>query len=270
MISKSVISNIYNGTCAVGINPNATTDLRKTAPNEFEIHGTGFQVHNNILVTNRHVVDAINARLKQLNLPNNAVAQFTFPEPNGEMIQCFLPLRKAHRITDELLDIAVLVCDPPMGNVADSLTRLPLIDDVVNLEIGEPIGVMGFPYGSQLHLEQPQNPADPPNLVRIGPLLQQGHLSGFRPWQNVRGLQQLLLDVRTIGGMSGSPVFRRETGEVIGVLNSGIKKEVLGVVAPNVVGVVELVEYVVSYAVPIDKTRLATWLTAFAINPDTP
>src|SRR5580704_13887812 len=118
MISKDVIRNVYNGTCGVGINPNATTDLRKTAPNDFEIHGSGFQVHNRILVTNRHVVDSINARLAKLNLPNNAVVNFTYPEPNGEMSQVFLPLRQAHRITDQLLDIAILICDPPMGNVA--------------------------------------------------------------------------------------------------------------------------------------------------------
>jgi hypothetical protein len=148
-------------------------------------------------------------------------------------------------------DIAVCRFDRGEDDYEDFRTnvkRLSILESVEELGLGEPVGVVGFPFGTDLHVDKRK---DAKKLVRMGPLLQHGFISGFQPWQKSIGIKEILLDVRAIGGMSGSPVFRQKTGQVIGVLWGG-----------------EPMGGVISRAVPIDWVRVSTWLTMLDSTPN--
>ena len=80
----------------------------------------------------------------------------------------------------------------------------------------------GYPDGTALLL--PSFKYDPKErLSRVGPVLQQGFISGGTPFEVEPGTHEFLLDIRTFNGMSGSPVFNPTTGKVIGVHYKGNK-----------------------------------------------
>lgn len=83
------------------------------------------------------------------------------------------------------------------------------------MRVSEEIGVCGYPYGTQLLAGV--------HSYRWGPVVQQGHISAVSPFDTTGKPDDILLDVRTAGGMSGAPVFRPRTGQVIGVHYAGIE-----------------------------------------------
>jgi hypothetical protein len=124
---------------------------------------------------------------------------------------------------------------------------LPVVPQVTEIRIGEPIAAMGFPYGELLHIDAR---LDPNTIARLGPILQHGYVSGVQPWEGLRSLNDLFLDLRSIGGMSGAPVFRGESGVVIGVIYAGMNAPVEG--TPIFVHA-----SVIAKAVPLDAVRLS-------------
>ncbi len=57
------------------------------------------------------------------------------------------------------------------------------------------------------------------NISRVGPVLQRGIVAAVCPFEDAEP-HAYLIDVMTQGGASGSPVFRIDNGEVIGVVHS--------------------------------------------------
>jgi hypothetical protein len=108
---------------------------------------------------------------------------------------------------------------------------------LTELEIGDSIGVCGYPWGKEL-LERDGR------VARFGPVFQQGSVSALAPFDRNTPITEILLDVRTINGMSGSPVFRPEDGNVVGVLWGGK-------------------EPVVSLAVPLENEIVSAMVTAY-------
>ena len=66
-------------------------------------------------------------------------------------------------------------------------------------------------------------------------------ISALSPYGPPAELTELLLDVRTAGGMSGSPVFLAEDGVVIGIHHEGC-------------------EATTALAVPLTQDKIARWL----------
>jgi hypothetical protein len=159
------------------------------------------------------------------------------------MEQCYAPIKKLCIVRyppeDDIALLALerLADDPE--DFKESVQPLPIVANVRELELGQEIGIVGFPYGAALHVDPYADPSSP-NVVRLGPVVHQGFISGFRPWQRTHGIREMLLDARIAGGMSGSPVFWQETGTVVGV-----------VYATH--------ESVVGRAVPIDMVRVTAW-----------
>jgi hypothetical protein len=244
MISASVISKIFNATCALGVAKDRNPDFLKYSRDTFEIWGTGFLVkRRNAIMTNRHVAEAIATRLGQLGLDGTHVAaQFTYPYPKG-MEQSLVGLAKHVYVANPLIDVGLFEFSrypDERPNFVAAVNPLSVIENVKDLQLGEPIGVMGFPFDTELLVD---SRVDRNTIVRVGPVLQQGFISGFQPWQGVETIMDLLLDVRAYHGMSGAPIFRVESGQVIGMLWGGD--------APNAI---------VCHGVPLDEFRLSAWL----------
>ena len=90
----------------------------------------------------------------------------------------------------------------------------PLIINEMNsltVRVGKDVGTFGYPYGEEL-LERKGR------IYRFGPILQQGYISAIAPFDTPGAIEELLLDMRAHKGMSGSPVFLPESGDVIGII----------------------------------------------------
>ncbi len=268
MIRKSIIKRIYNGTCAVGVMTAESIDelSESRTTDDFKILGTGFLVRSNAVLTNRHVALGMDAFVNEHKLSGQRMAaQFSYFF-RDRMEQAYVPLKRVCVMTEPVHDdIAICAFHREKDDPEDfkgAVKRLSILESVEELSLGEPVGVVGFPYGEQLHVDER---ADPTKLVRMGPMLQHGHISGFQPWQRSIGIKEILLDVRTIHGMSGSPVFRRKTGQVIGAIWGG---KLVGAVVGTVDGPVadgrlmaQIPHFVFSRAVPLDWVRVSTWLS---------
>src|SRR5262249_20745186 len=79
--------------------------------------------------------------------------------------------------------------------------------------VGEKIGLCGYAHGSLLVTRGNR-------IDRVGPLLQEGIVSALSPF-DVRHPDRVLLDLVTGPAASGSPIFRYETGDVLGFLIEG-------------------------------------------------
>jgi hypothetical protein len=255
MIRRKIAHKISNGTCALGVVTSPIDDLKHGKVKDFEIIGTGFLVRHDTIVTNRHVALGIVQKMRELKLlAVHAQARFAYLNEQGLQI-LYCPLRKCNLVANANIDAAVIDFerndneDPP--DFVKSAKRLSILENVSDIQLGEPIGAMGFPYGSELHVDPRSNPDI---MSRWQPILQQGYISGFQPFEGTNVLDDLLLDIRAIGGMSGSPVFRKKTGQVVGVI--------YGIVA-GAFGGVQVPHAVLARAVPLDWVRLSAWLSLF-------
>jgi hypothetical protein len=57
-------------------------------------------------------------------------------------------------------------------------------------------------------------------VYRWGPVVQQGHISAISPFDNASRPEEMLLDVRVAGGMSGAPIFLPDDAAVVGIITS--------------------------------------------------
>jgi hypothetical protein len=83
----------------------------------------------------------------------------------------------------------------------------------LSYEIPEPVALCGYPYGHAMLQRDGK-------VYRWGPVLQQGFISAISPFDNTGKPNELLLDIRIAGGMSGSPLIRSSDGKIIGIVHS--------------------------------------------------
>ena len=82
-----------------------------------------------------------------------------------------------------------------------------------NVRAGEEVGFIGFPLGYTIE-------------SNLGPSLTMGYVSSVRTWRVVPSgppLSMIQVDGTVAIGTSGSPLFRRDTGEVIGMMKSHVR-----------------------------------------------
>jgi hypothetical protein len=252
MIPSTVSKRVFNATCAIGIVSDPNADGAHMSE-DFETYGTGFLIRHDAVVTNRHVIQGIAKGLEKRNLDGNHLGvQFTYHVGRNMERKHFQITHAAPSMNDPF-DVAPLKLKIHKGDLskwARIVKPLSLIDKAGKIKLGEPVGVMGFPYGNAILGHCTGNEA---GLWRVGPVLQQGFISGFEPWNFGNEFLGLLLDVRTYKGMSGSAVFRQRSGEVIGLHCRGKYQKVGDVGVPH---------SIVSWAIPIDRVRVAKWLEA--------
>jgi len=186
-----------------------------------QIIGTGFLVSPQGLVcTCRHVVDSFAQLAKPAEytgIPASAV--FFMPdEATGNWGFASIEiLSYGHgTVTGDTsayagprpLDVSYLmlnVTDTPYLRVAES----PMVE-------GEPVAVGGFPMGTDLMQA-------PGWLHQITPTLLQGTISAVLPHHRHPTPHGILIQAPTLGGSSGSPVFR-EDASVVGMVYAGVNK----------------------------------------------
>lgn len=83
-----------------------------------------------------------------------------------------------------------------------------------DFKLTEEVAICGYPYGTDMLKHGAR-------IYRWGPVIQQGSISAISPFDGAASPDELLLDVRTAGGMSGAPIFRPSSGDVVGIHYAG-------------------------------------------------
>ena len=244
LIDPEVLDQIRHGVCGVGYATVPLEQLRSdpTRP-YFKTLGTGFLVEADLVMTNRHVIQGLYARQAELGFPDTQFAAvFVYPVAPGKWAQQFCRLLGVGTLTERHeQDVGFL----RLRTHVEPCKPLRM-QDGCKFMVGEPVGVCGYAYGFELlH--------DKARVRRFGPVVHQGTVSAVSPYDHAHEPDEILLDVRVVGGMSGSPVFRMGEGTVIGLVYADVW-------GGSVTGL----------AVPIWKPATQSWITAFKKNEPRP
>ena len=203
----------------------------------FKIFGTGFLIRGDVVLTNRHVMLSLKqSRLSDGVPPERCHVAFTARKGVG-VVQSFTQFRGFAFVDQQDADLAFVYFEPAQDDVAREARPVELLAALA-LRVGDPIAVLGYAFGRDL-LKRELGKRE--RIYRFGPVLQQGYISAIAPYDHTEHVHRLLLDVRTIGGMSGSPVFRPEDGVVVGIHDAGR-------------------EHVTAFAFPLDQRTVAELL----------
>lgn len=225
MINQRVISRVRNGVCAIGyltVEVEQVNELlkdRSRRPDDFfEVIGTGFLIRETTVLTNRHVITDLKKVQQEKNIADERIALlFTYTTAKA-FGQAFCECQGFVFPADIAQDIALLNFVRRQEVEFEQCKPLKIINTENQIKIGQPIGVLGFPHGSDLLDFQIKGGA---RIKRFGPMLYQGYISALAPFDKRLPVSDILLDVRSAGGMSGSPVFDAKSGNVIGIFYAG-------------------------------------------------
>ncbi len=140
------------------------------------------------------------------------------------------------------LDAAVLKVD------FDGFTPVRL-GNSDNLRAGEEVGFIGFPLGYTVESE-------------VVPSLAMGYISSMRRWRiqpDGPRLRMIQVDALVAIGTSGSPLFRKDTGEVIGMMKSHVKTPGPVMSRQDVLSEIE--------SIPVEMAQFAGIGLALPVNP---
>jgi S1-C subfamily serine protease len=238
VIDEDILNPIRYGVCGIGYFPIPQEEFAKgdLRTNYLEIVGSGFLVRENIIITNRHVIDNL-VKIKEKFPSDRFQIQFVYPNEKG-YCATFARFRKASFLFKPQPDIGFIETIEPI-NVCKPL---PIIENSSILRVSQEIGVVGYPYGTDLLIDTLKfKENDQRILNRLGPILHLGIISAIAPFEKAGSISQILIDVRSARGMSGGPVFDVNSGKTIGILYSGVT---------------DLLENVI----PIDRQKIINWL----------
>ena len=216
VIESAVLDEVRNGICAVGyLTVPLKTYLENAARPFLKVVGTGFLVRNTTVITNRHVIEGL------------AEAQANLGFPDDQQMLLFVALQgKQLQPTIRMVRYTCTADNPGFDFGFIEFQRRPeehfarirplMCDKEYTVQVSEPIAVCGYPYGEAMLQRSGK-------VYRWGPVVQRGHVSAVSPFDRVTGDRipdEVLLDVRIAGGMSGAPIFRPSDGCVIGIVHS--------------------------------------------------
>ena len=240
MIDNKTYRSVRNGVCAIGYLTQPLEVYRQNLESDiFHVIGTGFLVEEPIVITNRHVIGALFDSLVTDLIPQNQLfIQFVAPDDDGTLTLVPRMIREVSYLDNPKLDIGFVKYKVVVEEHFESIKPLSIVDSW-DLKASERVAICGYPYGTYLQTS---------GLVFLwGPVVQQGHISAVSPFDTTDLPEEILLDVRTAGGMSGAPIFRPESGDVIGVHYAGI-------------------ETVTAFGIPVTSDTVAAGLAEFDKN----
>ncbi len=250
MISPAIINSVKNSVCAIGYfsqDPDAwyreaqrdaqkeggKVDLRKLPK---QMVGSGFLVSDTVVLSNRHVADALRITGKPINW---WFMSFIVPTDGGWSERGFR-MKKAMMASWQRLDTALFEFEIAHDMQGAEGLRPVQFGSLDLISVGRPIAMCGYLGGDAL-LDLSQF-----EIQRFGPVLHQGYISALAPHEAVepRDIVSFLTDIGAGRGFSGSPVFLPDDGSVIGLHFAGNEGQF-------------------GLALPVDGERVAGWLTAF-------
>jgi V8-like Glu-specific endopeptidase len=215
LIAPETLFELRNGVCAVGYLTVPLAEYMKDPANPyFKVVGTGFLIRPTTVLTNRHVLEGLLEAQADNGFPDTQrVLLFVCPGEEAEWQVAFSGVYGFGYPTNTKLDVALIDLAPDAAPQLEAVKPLPIREEEP-ITIGDPVVVSGYPYGhAMLHKNG--------KVYRWGPVIQRGYVSAISPYDTAKSPDELLLDVRIAGGMSGAPVFRPTDGTVIGILHSG-------------------------------------------------
>lgn len=236
MLNKDIISKVTNGVCAVGYLSVPLTEYRKDSRSPFfHVVGTGFLVRPTTVITNRHVVEGLFLSQADIGFPSTQFfISFIVPDGKGSF-----------RNTVRMIRHFGALDDPDIGFVEFHIVHEKHFEDIhplplavkIDFKLTEEVAICGYPYGTAMLKRDTK-------IYRWGPVIQQGSISAISPFDGAVNPDEILLDVRTAGGMSGAPIFRPSSGEVIGIHYAGW-------------------EATTALGLPLTQTDVEKWLVLF-------
>jgi S1-C subfamily serine protease len=185
------------------------------------IIGTGFIIRETgVIVTNNHVLDAIQTLPRLKSRPGEWPAHvIVFQDYPGEgMGQMPLEIEGLGRISVNrpLGSVDYGPKTPDIGVIFVKMKGLPAapISPTLALEEGDEILTAGFPMGTTTLRA-------PGWMHQFGPVVQKGIISAILPFP-CDSPHQILIQIATQGGASGSPIINPLTGEVCAILFAGL------------------------------------------------
>ncbi|TYT75634.1 S1 family peptidase [Desulfobotulus mexicanus] len=180
--------------------------------------GTGFFIRKDgIAVTNAHIIETFAHVFRPEGLPDKdwAIQGLFFVRDNTEMLALRVDLKAVIRMGSFILKPPGSQTTPDIGLVQMAVSDCPVmhISEKSHLEEGMEIATAGFPMGNR-SLESPAG-------LQMGPTLQKGIISAILPFPNPSP-EAFSVNVMSLGGASGSPVFDPGTGSTLGVLFSSL------------------------------------------------
>ncbi len=229
MIKTEVYRNIRSSICMLITTSNRYWNLQSDETDVqitetlWQVVGTGFLIAEDVLLTNRHVLD----KLDQVGHDFSAIAFFVLDEV-GDVCMATFEIVASQTIShkpnstpeDGYLanhDIAILSFDRKPGMI--DANPLAKFSDRNDIQIGNDIAICGYIHGTV-----PLGKLNDRTTLRSEPLLLQGHIAGLSPYDNDGRLplNLIITDITNGGGLSGSPIFLPD-GTVIGVHCAGLE-----------------------------------------------
>jgi hypothetical protein len=213
MLTKNIINKIANGVCAVGYLSVSLTEYQKDIRSPFfHVIGTGFLVRPTTAITNRHVIEGLFESQENLGFPSSQFfLSFIVPDGKGSFRNTVRMIRNFATLDSP--DIGFVEFQIIYEEHFEGIQPLSMAS-AFDFKLTEEIAVCGYPYGTAMLKRDTK-------IYRWGPVIQQGSISAISPFYGAAKPDELLLDVRTAGGMSGAPIFRPSSGEVIGIHYAG-------------------------------------------------
>lgn len=238
MISRETISGVRSGVCAIGyLTVPLTTYRRNLTSPYFQVIGTGFLVRESTAMTNRHVIEGLMEEQADLGFPDSQFfISFVAPHETSDLQITVRMIRGFASLANTELDVGFLEFQRKPVKQFKNIHPLTFAEEW-DLRVTERVAVCGYPYGNaMLELDG--------KVYRWGPVVQQGHISALSPFDTLDIPNEILLDVRTADGMSGAPIFRPDTGEVVGIHHSGI-------------------EATTAFGLPLTRRVVESWLSEY-------
>lgn len=243
----------------------AVTPKRKAPPFP-TIIGTGFVVdQRGIVATNRHVVRALERLPAHPRTGKSAamVLAFSEVEPAGNghsMNVAFVSLRRWDKLTT--LKATGPFYGEPLPDVAFAqlnvrgLPAVALATQEGSWDVGRPIATAGFPLGKDAL-------AIYGRVNQVAPILRAGIIASVYPFPCPRP-HGFTIDIMTLGGESGSPIFGVDDVIGVGLLHAGFEGTNITLAIPSWFVAQALDAYLASTPLDFDNVPTFEELTSGA------
>ncbi|MEK7552016.1 MAG: serine protease [Patescibacteria group bacterium] len=198
------------------------------SPDFPDIIGTGFIVdESGIILTNNHVINAINLLPRRKNDPTSIPIQVILFHnvPDLGMLTIHVDVEAvSNTIREKEIDGVHYGEDiPDIGAIYVKAKGLPFveIDKALSVEEGDEVFISGFPMGTSTLKSAGW-------LHQFSPILQRGIVSAILPFvcESPHGI---IVEAVTHGGSSGSPIFNPTNGKIVAILFAGFPEtKILG------------------------------------------